>query len=98
RYFGDDFERVTTEDPRYQIDPNTDSGYLLIDKEPDSYALKMSYRAQPQAEYIEGQKFIVPFAKYESPIFEKSEMELRNIRMPITEVIRCNVYLDLQQT
>src|SRR5690606_22664884 len=98
RYFGDAFERVTTEDPRYQIDPgNSDTGYLLVDKEPNSYALRMTFRAQPQAEYIQGQKFIVPFAKYESPVFEKNEMELRNIRMPITDVIRSNVLLDLQE-
>lgn len=98
RYFADSFERVTTEDPRYQIDPeNSDTGYLLVDKEPDSYALKMTFRAQPQAEYVMNQKFIVPFAKYISPVFEKQEMELRNIRMPITDVIRANVFLDLQE-
>ncbi len=98
RYFNDLMERVTVEDPRYQIDPeNADTGYLLIDKEPDTYALRMTYRAQPRAEYIMGQKFIVPFAKYESPVFEKQEMELRNIRMPITDVIRSNLVYDLQE-
>ncbi len=98
RYFGDYMERVTTEDPRYQIDPgNSDTGYLLIDKEPDSYALQMTFRAQPQAEYVMGDKFIVPFAKYQSPVFEKNEMELKNVRMPITDVIRVNVLYDMQE-
>lgn len=98
RYFADDFERVTTEDPRYQIDPgNSDTGYLLVDKEPDSYALQMTFRGQPQAEYIQGDKFIVPFSKFQSPVMEKNEMELRNIRMPITEVIKVNLLYDLQE-
>ncbi len=98
RYFADDFERVTTEDPRYQIDPgNSDTGYLLVDKEPDSYALQMTFRGQPQAEYIQASKFIVPFSKFQSPVMEKNEMELRNIRMPITEVIKVNLLYDLQE-
>lgn len=98
RYFGDSLERVTTEDPRYQIDPgNSDTGYLLIDKEPNSYALQMTFRAQPQAEYVQGDKFIVPFSKYQSPVMEKNEMELQNIRMPITDVIKVNLLYDMQE-
>ncbi|MGV9199412.1 MAG: hypothetical protein ACOC4M_11415 [Promethearchaeia archaeon] len=98
RYFGDLMDRVTTEDPRYQIDPNnSDTGYMLLDREPDSYALKMTMRGEPDSEYIQGDKWIVPFKKYMSPIFEKNEMELQNIRIPITEIIRQNVVLDMQQ-
>lgn len=98
RYFGDLMERVTTEDPRYQIDPeNSDSGYMLLDREPDSYAMKMTMRGEPEAEYIQGDKWIVPFLKYGSPVFEKNEMELKNIRIPITDIIRQNVILDMQQ-
>ena len=98
RYFGDAFETVTTEDPRYQIDQkNSDTGYLLIDKEPDSYALQMTFRGQPQAEYITGSKFIVPFSKFQSPVMEKNEMELKNIRMPITRIIQTNLLYDMQE-
>lgn len=98
RYFGELLERVSTEDTRYQIDPeNSDSGYMLLDREPDSYALKMTMRGEPVAEYIQGDKWIVPFLKYASPVFEKNEMELRNIRIPITDIIRSNVILDMQQ-
>lgn len=98
RYFGDAFERVTTEDPRYQIDPGaSDTGYLLVDKEPDSYALMMTFRGQPQAEYITGSKFIIPFLKFQAPVFEKNEMELKNIRMPITQVIQTNLLYDMQE-
>jgi len=98
RFFGDSFERVTTEDPRYQIDQdNSDTGYMLLDREPDSYAMKLTMRGEPTGEYITGDKFIVPFLKYASPVFEKNEMELQNIRIPITDIIRQNVVLDMQE-
>lgn len=98
RFFGDLFERATTEDPRYQIDPeNSDSGYMLLDREPDSYALKLTMRGEPTGEYIMGDKWQVPFLKYASPVFEKNEMELKNIRIPITDIIRQNVILDMQE-
>ena len=97
RYF-EDIERVTTEDNRYQIDPdNSDSGYMLLDREPDSYALRLTSRGEPTGEYIQGDKWIVPFQKYASPEWEKNEQELRNIRIPITDIIRQNVVLDMQE-
>ena len=97
RYFGD-VERVTTEDNRYQIDhQNSDSGYMLLDREPDSYAMGLTMRGEPTGEYINGDKWIVPFQKYASPEFEKNEQELRNIRIPITDIIRQNVILDMQE-
>jgi len=98
RYFGELMEPVTHEDTRYQIDPNhSDSGYMLLDREPDSYALKLTMRGEPTGEYIQADKWIVPFKKFMSPVWEKNEMELKNIRMPITEVIRHNVILDMQE-
>ena len=97
RYFGD-IERVTEHDDRYQIDQNnTDTGYMLLEKEPDSYAMRLTAKGQPDGHYIQGNKYKVPFEKFASPKFEKNEMELRNIRMPITEVIRKNVVMDMQQ-
>lgn len=98
RYFGDDMEPVTPEDPRYQIDiENVDSGYMLLDREPDSYALKMNFRGEPTAEYIKSDKWIVTFLKYISPEFQKDEAELRNIRIPITDLIRKQLVFELQQ-
>ena len=97
RYFGDAFETVTTEDRDIKSTKNSDTGYLLIDKEPESYALQMTFRGQPQAEYITGSKFIVPFSKFQSPVMEKNEMELRNIRMPITRIIQTNLLYDMQE-
>ncbi len=97
RYFGE-VERVTEHDDRYQIDHNnTDTGYMLLEKEPDSYAMRLTAKGQPDGHYIQGNKYQVPFEKFTSPKFEKNEMELRNIRMPITEVIRKNVVLDMQE-
>jgi len=97
RFFGD-IERVTTEDTRYQIDhENSDTGYMLLDREPDSYALRLSMRGEPTSEYFRGDKWLIPFEKFASPVFEKNEMELRNIRIPITDIIRTNVILDMQQ-
>jgi len=73
-----------------------DQPVRVVDKEPDSTAMVINFRGQPNTYYVEGERFEVNFWNITSDEFEKAEEELMVYEMPIMEVLERNTVKDIQ--
>lgn len=69
----------------------------IVDIEPDSAAMTINLRGNPDVRYVEGQRVEVQFFNVSSEEFQKTEEELLAYEMPITEVIERNSIKDIQK-
>lgn len=75
---------------------NHDTLVKIVDIEPNSKAMSMSFRGQPTARFIRAPRFEIPFFTISSEKFEKTEQELLAYEMPITKIIEENSVKDIQ--
>jgi hypothetical protein len=80
-----------------QVSVNHDTLVKIVEVEPQSRAMSMSFRAQPTVRYYTGPRFEVPFHTVGSQRFEQTEQELMAYVMPITEIIKRNIVNDIQE-
>ena len=66
---------------------NHDGLVKIVDIEPDSKAMVVNLRGNPDFKYIMGERFEIPFFMVSSEEFQKTEEELLAYEMPLTEVI-----------
>jgi len=76
---------------------NHDTLVKIVDIEPKSRAMTLTFRGQPTANLIRAPRAEVPFFTVSSEKFEKTEQELLAYEMPITKVIEDNSVKDLQE-
>jgi hypothetical protein len=69
----------------------------IVDVEPQSLAVALDFRSQPDGRFITAPRFEVPFFTISSERFHKTEQELQSYEMPITKVIEQNSVKDLQR-
>lgn len=75
-----------------------DEGLKYIDDlEPDSIAMRVNMRSEPEKTYIQGSRYSIVMGTISSDRFQKSEDELRSYRMPLTKVIEQNTVKDMQE-
>ena len=87
-------EPVTRADCQRSV--NHDTLVKIVDVEPQSRAMAITFRDQPTARFIRGAKAEIPFFTISSEKFEKTEQELLAYEMPITKVIEDNSVKDIQ--
>ena len=88
-------EPVTRADCQRSV--NHDTLVKIVDVEPQSRAMAITFRDQPTARFIRGPKAEIPFFTISSEKFEKTEQELLAYEMPITKVIEDNSVKDIQE-
>ena len=88
-------EQVTRADCQRSV--NHDTLVKIVDVEPQSRALSITFRGQPTARFIRGPKCEVGFFTISSEVFQKTEQELLAYEMPITKIIEENSVKDLQE-
>ncbi|WP_394831714.1 hypothetical protein LVJ94_34895 [Pendulispora rubella] len=88
-------EQVTRADCQRSV--NHDTLVKIVDVEPQSRAMAMTFRGQPTARLIRGDRAEVPFFTISSEIFQKTEQELLAYEMPITKIIEENCVKDIQE-
>lgn len=76
---------------------NHDTLVKIVDIEPNSRAMSMSFRGQPTARFIRAPRFEIAFFTISSEKFEKTEQELLAYEMPITKIIEENSVKDIQE-
>jgi len=76
---------------------NHDVLVKIVDIEPDSRAMPLDFRAQPDGRWIQGERYEIPFSSIGSEEFKKSEQELLAYEMPITKIIEENAVKDIQK-
>src|SRR5688572_1904513 len=76
---------------------NHDTLVKIVDIEPQSRAMTLTFRGQPTARFIRAAKAEVPFYTVSSEKFEKTEQELLGYEMPITKIIEDNSVKDMQE-
>lgn len=76
---------------------NHDTLVKIVDIEPQSRAMTITFRGQPTARFIRAPRAEVPFYTVSSEKFEKTEQELMAYEMPITKIIEDNSVKDLQE-
>ena len=69
----------------------------IVDIEPKSRAMAITFRGQPTARFIRGSRAEVGFYTISSEIFQKTEQELLAYEMPITKIIEENSVKDIQE-
>jgi hypothetical protein len=69
----------------------------IVDIEPDSRAMAINWRSEPDGRYVEGTRYTIPFSSISSERFSKTEQELLAYEMPITKVIEENSVKDIQK-
>jgi len=88
-------QNVTRADCQRSV--NHDTLVKIIDVEPKSRAMAITFRGQPTARFIRAPRAEVPFFTISSEKFEKTEQELLAYEMPITKVIEDNSVKDIQE-
>ena len=76
---------------------NHDTLVKIVDIEPKSRAMTITFRGQPTARFIRGQRAELAFFTISSEIFQKTEQELLAYEMPITKIIEENSVKDIQE-
>lgn len=76
---------------------NHDTLVKIIDIEPNSKAMSLTFRGQPTARFIRAPRFEIPFFTISSEKFEKTEQELLAYEMPVTKIIEENSVKDIQE-
>jgi len=80
-----------------QVSVSHDTLVKIVEVEPQSRAMSLSFRGQPSVKYYTGPRFEVPFHTVGSERYEQTEQELMAYTMPITEIIRRNIVNDIQE-
>ena len=88
-------EQVTRTDCQRSV--NHDTLVKIVDVEPKSRAMSISFRGQPTARFIRGPKAEVACFTGASEVFQKTEQELLAYEMPITKIIEENSVKDIQE-
>lgn len=88
-------EPVTRADCQRSV--NHDTLVKIVDIEPQSRAMTLTFRGQPTARFIRAPRAEVPFYTISSEKFEKTEQELLAYEMPITKIIEDNSVKDMQE-
>jgi hypothetical protein len=76
---------------------NHDGLVKIVDIEPESKAMTINMRGEPDSHYVMGDRFEIPFHGISSEDFQKTEEELLAYEMPITDIIEKNSVLDIQR-
>jgi hypothetical protein len=79
------------------VSVNHDTLVKIVDIEPQSRAMTLTFRGQPTARFIRAPRAEVPFFTISSEKFEKTEQELLAYEMPITKIIEDNSVKDMQE-
>ena len=88
-------EQVTRTD--CQRSTKHDTLVKIVDVEPQSRAMAISFRGAPTARFFRGEKAEIAFFTISSEVFQKTEQELLAYEMPITKVIEENSVKDIQE-
>lgn len=88
-------EQVTRADCQRSV--NHDTLVKIVDVEPRSRAMSITFRGQPTARFIRGPKAEIAFFTITSEVFQKTEQELLAYEMPITKIIEENSVKDIQE-
>ncbi|MFA5436059.1 MAG: hypothetical protein WC372_08490 [Candidatus Neomarinimicrobiota bacterium] len=80
-----------------QRSTNHDTLVKIVDIEPKSRAMAISFRGQPTTRFIRGERAETAFFTITSEIFQKTEQELLAYEMPITKIIEENSVKDIQE-
>jgi hypothetical protein len=80
-----------------QRSTNHDTLVKIVDVEPKSRAMTVTFRGQPTARFIRGPRAEVGFFTIASEVFQKTEQELMAYEMPITKIIEENSVKDIQE-
>jgi len=67
----------------------------IVDIEPGSRAMPLTFRGQPQAQYVSGKRYAIGFFTISSLRFEIVEQELMAYEMPVTRIIEENSLKDM---
>jgi len=80
-----------------QVSVAHDTLVKIVEVEPQSRAMSMSFRGQPTVKYYTAPRFEVPFHTVGSQRYEQTEQELMAYTLPITEIIKRNIVNDIQE-
>ena len=87
-------EYVTKADCQRSV--NHEQLVKIVDIEPNSKAMAINFRGRPDASYVIGTRYEIPFYKVSSPEYQKQEDELLSYESPILDLIERHAVVDIQ--
>ena len=96
-FLGKIFTRKTVGRPDLQVSTTHDTLVKIVQVEPYSRAMTLSFRGKPEVQYISAPRFEVPFYQIGSSKYEKTEEELMAYDTPIVDIIKNNIPNDIQE-
>jgi len=95
------WDKIIPPDPVTRTDcqrsVNHDTLVKIVDIEPQSRAMSITFRGQPTARFVRAPRAEIPFFTISSEKFEKTEQELLAYEMPVTKIIEDNSVKDMQE-
>lgn len=76
---------------------NHDTLVKIIELEPESRAMTLTFRGAPTAKFIRAERTEAAFYTVSSQMFQKTEQELMAYTMPVTKVLEENMVKDMQE-
>lgn len=95
-----EFGTVTNRDPQMQRvfgDAETDTLEYVVPIEPDTVAMRINMRADPENVWVPGNRFSIRFQTISTKKFNKTEQELLAHTEPFLKIIEQNSLKDLQE-
>lgn len=81
-----------------QVETTHDQLYMVDEKEINVSAAKaISFKGEPDAEYITGNRYKINIFEIASKIFEKKEIELLAFTQPVTKIIEENTVREIEE-
>lgn len=87
---------VTTGDPNLQRDLDHDSVYYVAEKEPETFAISLTFAGEPGAIQPKGKRVRIDFYQHSTPKIEKTEQELLAYSYSLHQWITDNAVKDLE--
>lgn len=82
-----------------ELRPSTrsDTVFKILELEPQSRAMTMDFRGQPNARVIRAPRIEVSFFTISSELMQKTEQELLAYESPITKIVEDNIVKDMEE-
>ncbi len=80
-----------------QVSTETDSLMKLVQTEPFSRGMTLSFRGKPEVNYISAPRYLVPFYEVGSLKYQKSKQELMAYDNNIVQIIKDNIPNDIEE-
>jgi len=96
-FTGKIIQPVPITEAEVEVDVQEDVFFKIVPIEPESWALPINFTGAAPDHYATGKRYKITFAPITTPMYQKTEDELKATKMPFIKVIENNSVFDIQE-